>query len=220
MLIHEAAKLCEITKKAVQYYVEQGLIFPSILGNGYQDFSEQDVKQLKQIVLYRKLGLSVSEIRLVFDNPNSMSGVLYQKTLELEREKVRHDLLKRIANGEKLEDLENEINNIHSGTVIIKKLLDLFPGYYGKFISFHFSRYLNGTINTPEQLDAFYQIIEFLDNAPDIRLPEDLVQNLEEYQEALCSGKGETIFLDILEKKEKAFQNIDVFVGKYPEYLK
>lgn len=38
MLINEVAKLCNLTKKAVEYYTEQGLISPNILENGYRDF--------------------------------------------------------------------------------------------------------------------------------------------------------------------------------------
>lgn len=40
MLIKEVAKLCNLTKKAVEYYAEQGLIYPNILENGYRVFSE------------------------------------------------------------------------------------------------------------------------------------------------------------------------------------
>ena len=39
MLINEVAKLSNLTKKAVEYYTEQGLICPNILENGYRDFS-------------------------------------------------------------------------------------------------------------------------------------------------------------------------------------
>ena len=63
MLIHEVAKRCNITKKAIQYYVEQGLVVPEVLENGYGDFSETDVEVLKKVSLYRCLGLSVSEIK-------------------------------------------------------------------------------------------------------------------------------------------------------------
>ena len=68
MLINEVAKLCNITKKAVQYYVEEELIVPNVLENGYKDFSEQDAMLLKKIVLYRKLGLSVSDIKKIFNS--------------------------------------------------------------------------------------------------------------------------------------------------------
>lgn len=219
MLINEIAKSCNITKKAVQYYVEQGLIAPKILENGYKDFSEQDMELLKQIVLYRKLGLSISEIKLVFENHNEISCILHQRTLELEREKAKQELLKRIENGEKVENLEQEINNINSNTMIIKKLLELFPSYYGKFISLNFSRYLTGKIETEEQMKAFHQIIEFFDNVPDIHLPEDLQQYLDDYLEEYSSEEGIEKINYILQAKDKAVRNIDEFVKSNKDIL-
>lgn len=203
----------------MQYYVEQGLIAPKILENGYKDFSEQDMELLKQIVLYRKLGLSISEIKLVFENQNEITCILHQRTLELEREKAKQELLKRIENGEKVENLEQEINNINSNTMIIKKLLELFPSYYGKFISLNFSRYLTGKIETEEQMKAFHQIIEFFDNVPDIHLPEDLQQYLDDYLEEYSSEEGIEKINYILQAKDKAVRNIDEFVKSNKDIL-
>lgn len=212
MLINETAKKCNITKKAVQYYVEQGLVNPEVLENGYKDFSEQDTKLLKQIVLYRKLGLSISEIKRVVENHNEARGILYQRALELELEKVKQEFLKRIAAGEEVENLEQEINNISSNTIIIKKLLELFPSYYGKFISLNFSYYLTGKIETEEQMKAFNQIIEFFDNVPDIDLPKDLQEYLDAYLEEYSSEEGVEKINHIIQGKDNAIQNIDEFV--------
>ncbi len=44
MLINEVCKKCRLTKKAVEYYIEQGLISPDIMENGYRDFSQDDVE--------------------------------------------------------------------------------------------------------------------------------------------------------------------------------
>ena len=219
MLINEIAKKCKITKKAVQYYTQQGLIVPAVMENGYHKFSEQDAEILKQVVLYRKLGLSISEIKGVLKNHKELTSIMHQRTLELEREKLKQELLKRIENGEKVENLEREINNINSNTVIVKRLLELFPSYYGKFISLNFSRYLSGKIETEEQMKAFQQIIEFFDNVPDINLPEDLQQYLDEYLEVYSSEEGTKIISDILQKKDHAMQNIDEFVENHKEIL-
>lgn len=219
MLINEAAKKCNITKKAIQYYVEQGLIVPAILENGYKDFSEADVKLLKQIVLYRRLGLSISEIKKVLANPNEIKSILYQRTLELEREKAKQELLKRLHSGEDIESLEKEINNINSKSIIIKKLVDLFPGYYGKFVSLNFSRYLTGTIETEEQMQALNEIIEFFDNVPDIDIPADLQAYLNSYLEEYSSEEGIEKINSILQEKDNAFQNIDEFVKSNKEIL-
>ena len=34
MLIHEVCKECNLTKKAIEYYGEQGLISPTVMENG------------------------------------------------------------------------------------------------------------------------------------------------------------------------------------------
>ncbi len=136
VLINEVAKSCNITKKAVRYYVEQECIIPNVLENGYMDFSERDVKVLKQIVLYRKLGLSISEIKKVYKNQKELKGILYQRTLELEQEKLKQDLLKRVEAGEPIENLEYEMYK-NSEAYRLMEYMKQFcssSGYYDVFI--------------------------------------------------------------------------------------
>ncbi len=219
MLINEVAKLCNLTKKAVEYYTEQKLIIPNILENGYRDFSKQDMKTLKQIALYRRLGLSVSEIRIVLSNSTELKSILYKKTLELEQEKAKQDILQKLSNGESLEKLEQEINNINSKTIIIKKLMDLFPSYYGKIISLNFSRYLTGRIETEEQMEAFKEIIDFFDNVPDIEIPEYLQKYLDNYIEEYSGEEGQERINSIIQAKDNSIKNIDEFIRKNKEVM-
>lgn len=219
MLINEAARKCGITKKAVQYYVEQGLVDPKVLENGYRDFSEEDTKVLKRVVLYRKLGLSIREIRRVLEDRGEISGIFYQRELELEQEKTKQEWLKRLAAGEAIEDLEPEIDPLSSNTIIIQKLGELFPGYYGKIIRLHFSRYLTGKVETEKQKKAFHQIIEFFDRVPEIRLPDDLREYLDACMEE-GSGEEETERLRrVLQEQEYALQNLDEFVRNHKKVL-
>ena len=219
MLINEAARKCGITKKAVQSYVEQGLVDPKVLENGYRDFSEEDTKVLKRVVLYRKLGLSIREIRRVLEDRGEISGIFYQRELELEQEKTKQEWLKRLAAGEAIEDLEPEIDPLSSNTIIIQKLGELFPGYYGKIIRLHFSRYLTGKVETEEQKKAFHQIIEFFDRVPEIRLPDDLREYLDACMEE-GSGEKETERLRrVLQEQEYALQNLDEFVRNHKKVL-
>ena len=219
MLINEAARKCGITKKAVQYYVEQGLVDPKVLENGYRDFSEEDTKVLKRVVLYRKLGLSIREIRRVLEDRGEISGIFYQRELELEQEKTKQEWLKRLAAGEAIEDLEPEIDPLSSNTIIIQKLGELFPGYYGKIIRLHFSRYLTGKVETEEKKKAFHQIIEFFDRVPEIRLPDDLREYLDACMEE-GSGEEETERLQrVLQEQEYALQNLDEFVRNHKKVL-
>ena len=63
MLINAVCKECSVTKKAVEYYIEQGLVSPTVQENGYRDFSEEDIRRLKKISILRNLGLSVTDIQ-------------------------------------------------------------------------------------------------------------------------------------------------------------
>lgn len=219
MLINEAAKRCNITKKAIQYYVEQGLVEPEVLENGYGDFSEEDVAVLKKVSLYRCLGLSVSEIKKVLESKDVLKRILYQRTLEAEREKVKQEILKQVLDGVEIEDLEEKISSIDSKTIIIKRLLDIFPSYYGKFISLNFARYLTGSIETEEQMDAFQQIIEFFDNAPDLQLSIDLQTYMDEYLDVYSSEEGIEKINSIIQGKQDAMQDINAFAKNNKEIL-
>jgi len=219
MLINEVAKQCGITKKAVQYYVEQHMVNPYILENGYKDFTAQDVEIIKRIVLFRRLGLSILEIKKVLEKKDNIKSILYQRTLDMEREKIRHSILKKIAEGEFVENLSSEINEINSKSVIIKRLLDLFPSYYGKFISLNFSRYLTEPIETEEQINAFQEIIEFFDNVPDMTIPIPLQEYLDQYLELYSGEEGTEKINSILQGKQEAVQDINSFVDNNKEIL-
>lgn len=219
MLIHEIAKKCGITKKAVQYYVEQGIVFPKILENGYKDFSEKDVEALKKVVLYRQLNLSVSEIKCVLENAESLKGILYQRTLELEKEKIRQDFLEKIASGEEVESLAGEIENLNENTIIIKRLMDMFPGYFGKYISLNFARYLMEKIETEEQRQAFKEIVVFFDNAPNLEIPDDLKQYMDEYLGYYSGQQGLDMIHQMLDAKEQAMDDIEKFVQENKNVL-
>ena len=85
MLINEVCKECNLTKKAVEYYAEQGLIQPRITENGYRQFSETDALMLKRIAVLRGLGFSVPEIRTILENDSrtAIYDVLNRKELEI-----------------------------------------------------------------------------------------------------------------------------------------
>ena len=219
MLINEVAKNCDVTKKAIQYYVSQGLIIPNILENGYSDFSEEDVNVLKKVVLYRRLGLSVPEIKRVLQDQNDVKEILYQRVLELEREKVKQGILRQLSEGVDIEDLSKDINQIDANTIIIRRLLDLFPSYYGKFISLNFARYLTGTIETEEQMQAFGDIIEFFDNVPDLDIPSDLQEFMDEYLDFYSSEEGVTAINSLIQAKHDAMQDIDAFMDENKEKI-
>ena len=80
MLINEVSKITGLTKKAIEYYTEQGLISPSILENGYRSFNQSQVEQLNKISVLRKLGVSTEEVKTVLsDESRSRLQTFYKQ---------------------------------------------------------------------------------------------------------------------------------------------
>ena len=153
------------------------------------------------------------------ESKDVLKEILYQRTLEAEREKIKQELLKQLLEGAQIEHLEEKINAIDSKSIIMKRLLDLFPSYYGKFISLNFARYLTGSIETEEQMDAFQKIIEFFDNAPDLELSIELQKYMDECLEFYLSEDGVEKINTIIQGKQEAMQDIDEFVKNNKEIL-
>lgn len=94
MLINETSKITNLTKKAIEYYVEQGLVSPVVLDNGYRDFRQEDLEALKKISVLRRLGLSVEEIKAVLRNEaeGGLERIAVQRELRLQREEAKKTL--------------------------------------------------------------------------------------------------------------------------------
>ena len=181
MLISEVCKKCSLTKKAVEYYMGQGLISPSIQENGYRNFSDEDVDRLNRISVLRSLGLSVADIQGVLSSQGAtvlkeISGrKLFQITVLQEKQK----LIQELAANHDWEQIQVKLQLLEQKQSILERFMNVFPGHYGRFICLHFAAYLNEPILTDEQQEAFNTIIAFLDNA-DFDIPADMQIYLDE----------------------------------------
>lgn len=62
MRINEAEELLGISKANIRFYEKQGLLTPQRGENRYRDYTDGDIDRLRQIVILRKLGISVQDI--------------------------------------------------------------------------------------------------------------------------------------------------------------
>ena len=63
MLVNEILKEVGMTRRAIKYYEEKGLLSIKKDTNGYRNYTDEDVKVLKKISVYRKLGISIEDIK-------------------------------------------------------------------------------------------------------------------------------------------------------------
>lgn len=218
MLINEVIRHTGLTKKAIEYYVEKELLYPSILENGYRDFRVNQVEQLKKISILRKLGITTEEIRtlLTDDNRDYLQTLSVQKELDIQREQAKKSILDQLASGKDYSEIDMELKMVENGKTVTEKLLEAFPGYYGRFICLHFARFLNEPINTRSQQAAYNNIISFLDNTPPLELPEDL----QEYLIESTRNIGTVQIKEMIEQIKKSIENPDDFLLNNKETLK
>lgn len=168
MKINEAAEQAGLSKRAVKYYEEQGLLHIRKDTNGYRNYTEEDINTLKEISAYRKLGIGISSIRALLSGADTqLLEHIYEekKALSLENQKELEALRQFMT--DKNADALNQAVDYRS---IADAMHDMLPGFFGYFFMNHFQPYLQITITTPEQQEAYQNILAFWDNV-NIRIP-------------------------------------------------
>lgn len=219
MLINEVCKECNLTKKAIEYYGEQGLISPTVMENGYRYFSEDDISKLKRIAILRGLGLAVSDIRAVLEKGDATTiyDVLQKKELEISDLQEKQALIRQLAEHNNWDIIRSQIDTLQKKQSVLNRMFDKFPGYYGKMVCLHFSQFLSDPITTAEQQDAFETIIGFLDDV-NIVIPEDLKELLDELTRNTDSTVIQSAYSDLaaaMENPEQYISNNNEMINQY-----
>ena len=76
MKINELEDLLGVSKATIRYYEDQGLVTPPRMENGYRDYSDEEVQLFQKIIVLRKLGLGIQEIRDLIDGKAELHDVL------------------------------------------------------------------------------------------------------------------------------------------------
>ena len=88
MKINELEDLLGVSKATIRYYEDQGLVTPPRTDNGYREYSDEEVQLFQKIIVLRKLGLGIPEIRDLIDGKAELHDVL---EYNMERLRTRQD---------------------------------------------------------------------------------------------------------------------------------
>ncbi|KKO53857.1 MerR family transcriptional regulator [Paenibacillus sp. DMB20] len=210
MHVNEICRRTGLTKKAIAYYQSKGLVSPEISENGYRIFSDADLSILKEIALLRKLDLNTKEIKRVLESKEkkrTLSTIKQAKEIQVKAHVSRLGLMERLIDGEDVYEIEDELNLLDQQTTIKEKLVRAFPGYFGRYVSFHFGQFLNEPIKTEEQKGLYDEMVDFLDNMDSIAIPEELQSILDEADPAMDQENVETLSTAM----RTAFHDFDTF---------
>ena len=162
MLLNEIANEVGMTKRAIKYYEEKGLLSVNKSNNGYRDYSPNDVDTLKRISVYRKLGVSVKDIKSLLENNDK--DVLVRIYNEKMQDKILQD---NELNALKQFIEDNDVNKIdemldyQSVEDAIESLLP--DKEWGDYLKSNFKPFLNIRLETTEQKQALRNILMYCD---------------------------------------------------------
>ncbi len=112
MFINEVENIVNLSKKAIRYYEQEGLINPKRnQNNDYRLYTEEDLNKLKIIKFLRELGVPISELKELNNHNLSLKDCLIKRIKNLEDEeenyqKVKNMCLEIIENNETYEDID------------------------------------------------------------------------------------------------------------------
>ena len=168
MTINDISKELGLTKRAIKFYEEKGLLSVPKDENGYRNYSPEHIRILKTISVYRKLGIGITDIQKIVNRGDEsiLLQVLQEKEAELQNKQAE---LLELQTFISTHDVDQAYEHFEYETVA-QAIKDAFPGFYGRYFLNHFQPYLQIRIQTEEQKNAYNTIKEFWDNT-EIRIP-------------------------------------------------
>ena len=168
MQINEVTQQVDLSKRAIKYYEEQGLLTVKKDSNGYRNYTEENLTTLKEIAVYRKLGINISDIKQLLKSKDIqlLETIYEQKASDLHVQQKQLEALRSYIQDHNVDRIYESVDY----QTIAQALQDMIPGFYGYYFMNHFMPYLQIPITTKDQRNAYENIIQFWDNTT-IRIP-------------------------------------------------
>lgn len=139
MKISEVEERVGVSKANIRFYEKQGLLNSARGANGYRVYGEKDILVIQQIVILRKLGLSVEQIGKVFSGEMPLQEAVASNIVSL-KEQIEQlngslELSKQIVSeGCETLDTPRYWNIIHQKEAAGQKFTDIVNEYWVSFL--------------------------------------------------------------------------------------
>lgn len=221
MLRSEIQKETGLTRKAMEYYEDKGLIHPQKSENGYRDYSIKDLEILKKVSIFRKLGMSISDIyQFISSGGDSLYSVLREKQHQLDLDEKRKAILEMIIRGESKELINDKVSLLEMEETIYEKLEIAFPGYFGQMLFAAYQPFLNEPLENDVKV-SFYKYIDYLDRLPSFELTEEEKKYIEKISSPFDMKTIKDVNqakVDAIESPEKWLKDNEDVISQYETY--
>lgn len=109
MTIKEVEQELNIPRATVRFYEKEKLIHPLRNGNTYREYSDEDIVVLKKIIILRKIGLSVADIKEFLDKNVSLQELVEKNIFDLQEKMKELDGALKIC--KKMQSRQEDINS-------------------------------------------------------------------------------------------------------------
>jgi len=238
MKISEVMEITRLTKKAINYYEEEGLIKPDVNPeNNYREYSQSNVDELVQISVLRQLDVSVKLIKDIISDPKMLKDTLEQHLISLNDEINRLGKSKNVLMSclHSISDPNAGISGLTRRLLFLNKSLEMdereregfmkrelqciFPGNFGKMLVINYSPFLNASIDAKEKEEAWLNLVKFLDEVEGIEYPEEMKelyenltnQDMEKLEKYLAENINKWIGItdeELLAERKKFFETM------------
>ncbi len=201
----EVEKITGLTRKAILYYEDKGLIRPHKEENNYRSYSEEDVDRLLQISIYRKLGLSLLEIKNILSTKEKeLASILRDRQYRLELEESKKNLFEKLIKSQDFEEIAKDLEALEKEETIYERLARIFPGYFGHIFFMSYKPFLGDKL-AEDQEPVFHELIKILDSLPEI----DFTEEEKAYIEKLTSDFDLETLESLNQEKIQAVYNYE-----------
>ena len=91
MTVGEVSTLLGVSVRALHHWDETGLVHPSRRSAaGYRLYCEADIMRIQQVLVYRQTGMSLADIKMVLDEPETDAMTHLRRQRELVQGQVSH----------------------------------------------------------------------------------------------------------------------------------
>lgn len=108
MKINELEKMLNISRANIRFYEKEGLLNPERNDNGYREYEENEIAILKKIIVYRKLGISIPNIKDIFNGNLTLNDAIDDSMSAINSELTELAVSAKLCRDIKSQGIENQ----------------------------------------------------------------------------------------------------------------